>query len=89
LLARARAIAEEIAGETAPVSIALTRAMLWRLSAAEHPAAALDIDYPITRALGAGPDVKEGVAAFLEKRKPRFPGRASADMPAGYPWWQD
>lgn len=89
LLARARALAEEIASETAPVSIALTRAMLWRLSGEPGPGPALDIDYPITRALGAGADVKEGVAAFLEKRKPRFPGRVSQDMPAAYPWWHD
>lgn len=89
LLPRARSLAEEIASETAPVSIALTRQMLWRLSAAEHPSAALEVDYPLTRALGAGADVKEGVAAFLAKRPPRFPGRASHDMPAGYPWWTE
>jgi len=33
--------------------------------------------------------VKEGVSAFLEKRPPKFPGRVSADMPDGYPWWRD
>jgi enoyl-CoA hydratase/carnithine racemase len=89
LLPRARALGEEIASETAPVSIALTRAMLWRLSGEPGPGPALDVDYPLTRALGAGPDVKEGVAAFLAKRKPNFPGRPSRDMPPGYPWWQD
>jgi enoyl-CoA hydratase/carnithine racemase len=89
LMARAREIAMEIAEETAPVSIALTRQMLWRLAAAPHPYAALDVDYPITRELGAGADVKEGVRAHLEKRKPKFPGRPSKDMPKGYPWWTD
>ncbi len=89
LLGAARAIAEEIAAETAPVSIALTRQMLWRLAAAPHPMAALDVDYPLTRELGAGADVKEGVRAFLEKRRASFPGRPSKDMPKGYPWWRE
>jgi hypothetical protein len=33
--------------------------------------------------------VKEGVAAFLEKRPADFPGKASADLPNGFPWWAD
>lgn len=88
LLEAARAIAEEIATETAPVSVALTRQMLWRLAAQPDPMAALDVDFPLTRELGAGADVKEGVMAFIEKRPPKFPGRPSKDMPKTYPWWE-
>jgi hypothetical protein len=38
-------------------------------------------------ALGAAPDVVEGVTAFLEKRPAKFPMRVSADLPAAVPDW--
>jgi enoyl-CoA hydratase/carnithine racemase len=88
LMPRARAIARSIADNTAPVALALTRQMLWRLSQAPSPAEVLKIDGRMAMTLGAGGDVKEGVAAFLEKRPPNFPGKVSADMPRGYPWWE-
>lgn len=87
LLARAREIALEIAENTAPVSIALARQMLWRFSGDPDPSGALAVDGRLSIELGSGPDVKEGVGAFLEKRPPRFPGRVSQDMPSLYPWW--
>jgi enoyl-CoA hydratase/carnithine racemase len=88
LLDRARAIAAELTDGTAPVSIAMTRAMLWRLGSAASPDAALAVDARYNMALGGGADVKEGVAAFLEKRPPAFPGKVSADLPPGFPWWE-
>lgn len=87
LLVRAREIAMEIAENTAPVSIALTRQMIWRFGSSDLPFDALGVDGAFAMALGSSGDVKEGVGAFLEKRPPAFPGRVSHDMPAGYPWW--
>jgi enoyl-CoA hydratase/carnithine racemase len=87
LLPRARAIARAIADNTAPISIALTRQMLWRLSAEPAPWGTMKVDGPLAMALGATDDVREGVQAFLEKRPPIFPGKVSNAMPKGYPWW--
>ncbi len=89
LLPRAFAIAAEMADGTAPVAVAMARAMLWRLGSAASPDDALAVDAAFNMALGGGADVKEGVAAFLDKRTPDFPGRVSRDLPPGFPWWRD
>jgi enoyl-CoA hydratase/carnithine racemase len=89
VLARAREIALEIAENTAPVSIALARQMLWRFAGAPDPFDLLKVDGPLSMQLGAGPDVREGVGAFLEKRPPPVPGGGSAVMPPAYPWWDE
>ena len=82
-------MAREIAENTAPVSVALTRQMLWRLSAAEHPMAAHRIDSRAIQARGRSDDAREGVGAFLEKRVPNYPNKVSSDMPGFFPWWNE
>jgi enoyl-CoA hydratase/carnithine racemase len=89
LLPAAYAIAGEIASTASAVSVTLTRAMLWRMLGEPHPMAAHRVDSALIDALGRGADVQEGVASFLEKRPPVFPGRVPADVPPTYPWWQD
>ena len=89
LLGRAKEIAQELTAETSAVSVALTRQMLWRFAGAPDPFELLRIDAPISRERGAHADVREGVASFLEKRTPVFPGKVSQDMPSQYPWWDE
>jgi len=87
LLPRARAIAKEIVDDTAPVSVALIRQMMWRGLGMDHPMEAHKIDSRGIYSRGASADVKEGVVAFLEKRPAKFPQVVSKDMPPYFPWW--
>ena len=89
LLSAARALAREIADNTAPVSVALTRQMLWRMAGAAHPMEAHRIDSRAIQARGQSADAREGVSAFLEKRVPVYPNQVSSDMPAFFPWWDE
>lgn len=87
LLPAAQTLAREIADNTSAISVAMTRAMMWRLSATDHPMEAHKIDSRAIYRLSRGADAKEGIASFLEKRPPAYPGKVSADMPDFYPWW--
>lgn len=89
LMPAATAIAREIADHAAPVSVALTRQMLWRMLGADHPMEAHKIDSRAIFARGKQADAKEGVTSFLEKRPAAFPNKVSQDMPDFFPWWPD
>jgi enoyl-CoA hydratase/carnithine racemase len=89
LLPAAYALAAEIATAAAPVSVALTRQLLWRMLGADHPMAAHEVDSRVMLARGRSDDAKEGVGAFLEKRAARFPDRVSTGLPSCYPWWPE
>lgn len=89
LLLAARAIAREVVEHTAPVSVALSRQMLWRMLGADHPMEAHRIDSRGIVARGASDDAREGVTSFLEKRPAAFPMRVSDGMPDFYPWWEE
>ena len=73
LLATARALAREIADNTAPVSVALTRQMMWRMLGAASPMEAHRLDSRAIYSRGRSGDAREGVTAFLDF----------------FPWWED
>lgn len=89
LLPAARAIAQEIAQNTAPVSVALSRQMLWRMLGANHPMEAHRVDSRGILARGASDDAREGVMSFLDKRQPNYPVKVSDGLPEIFPGWAD
>jgi len=89
LLPAARDIAAEISAHTSAVSIAVSRQLLWRMLGETHPMAAHRVDSRAVLELGRGPDAREGVASFLEKRPPHFTQSPSQDLPPVFPWWQE
>ena len=80
------ALAHELTDESAPVSVAMTRQMLWRMHAAGHPMDAHRIDSQAIISRGKSADAHEGVSSFLEKRAAEFPNKVSTDMPDFFDW---
>jgi enoyl-CoA hydratase/carnithine racemase len=81
LLPAAHALAREIVDNTAPVSVALTRQLIWRNAGATHPMFAHRSDSRGIHARGRMADAKEGVVSFLEKRPANYPDKVSTDLP--------
>ena len=86
LLEEACRTARQFTSGRSPVSVALIRQMMYRNSAADHPLQAHKVE-SLAVFYASQKDGKEGVAAFLEKRSPRFKDQAS-QMPDFYPWWE-
>jgi len=87
LLDAARALGREIAENTAPVSVAVARQLMWRMLGAEHPMLAHRADSRGMVARGQSADAVEGITAFLEKRPASFPDRVSDGLPDVMPGW--
>ncbi|MDB4056117.1 crotonase/enoyl-CoA hydratase family protein [Gammaproteobacteria bacterium] len=89
LLSNALDITKKMVQNSAPVSISLTRQMLWRSLESSGPYDAHVIESKAIDSRGASEDAKEGVSSFLEKRPAEFKNKVSSDMPEFFPWWKD
>ena len=89
LMTDAKKIAQDLIEKSAPVSIAITRQMLWRSFGQADPYEAHVIESKAIDSRGASDDAKEGVDSFLEKRPAKFKNLISSDMPDFFPWWED
>jgi enoyl-CoA hydratase/carnithine racemase len=88
LLPTAQRFAAEIAANCAPVSVALSRQLLWRMLGASHPCEAHAVESDALASRGRSADAAEGVRSFLEKRPARFPVRVSDGMPDWFEEWR-
>jgi enoyl-CoA hydratase/carnithine racemase len=89
LMNKAREMAREIIDNTAPVSVTLTRQMMWRMLGADHPMEAHIVDSAAIFDRGQTDDAREGVMSFLEKRAPKYPEKVSTGLPNFWPWWKE
>ncbi len=85
VLGAARVLAAEIVENTAPVSVALARRMMWTMLGAAHPMEAHRADSRAMFARGQSADAREGVMSFLEKRPAEFSDRVSDGLPELFP----
>lgn len=89
LVDAARTLATELTAESAPVSVAMTRQMLWRMLGADHPIEAHRMDSRAIWYRGRQDDAQEGILSFLEKRPANYPNKVSSDMPDLHQWFDD
>jgi enoyl-CoA hydratase/carnithine racemase len=81
LVPTAMSLAREIARDTAPVAVALTKQLIWRFLSEPDPTAAEKLDGQVFGWTTQSPDAKEGIRSFMEKRPPRWSMKVSTDVP--------
>ena len=89
LIPAARAFAKQLTAESAPVSIALTRQMMWRMLGAAHPMDAHKVNSRAIWMRGQSGDAKEGAMSFLERRAAAYTDSVADDFPDFGDWIDD
>lgn len=87
LLEVALQTARDLTERSSPLSVAVTRQLLWQGLTLAHPMEAHRRESVLVQHLGKGPDAFEGVSSFLEKRAPQFSSRPSRDLVPFAEWW--
>jgi enoyl-CoA hydratase/carnithine racemase len=82
LLPAAIELAHKVTEKSAPVSIAFSRQLMWRMMGADHPMEAHKLDSRGIQLRGQSADVREGIESFMQKRDPNFPNTVGKDFPA-------
>ncbi|MQA27874.1 MAG: enoyl-CoA hydratase, partial [Micromonosporaceae bacterium] len=86
LLPAARRLARELADRTAPISTAVIRQTLYRMSGLDSPGAAFALDSRLIASCVDNRDAVEGIVSFLQRRPPEFTGVVPRDLPDFLPW---
>ena len=81
LMPAARALAEDIARNAAPVSVAIAKRLIWHNLTETNMRLAEQTESRLFAWSGTQPDAREGVTAFLEKRAPNWKMKPSTDLP--------
>ncbi|MGH3450154.1 MAG: enoyl-CoA hydratase-related protein, partial [Haloechinothrix sp.] len=86
VLDKAYEIARGLVTRTAPVSVAVIRQMLYRLSPLDSPIPVHEVDSRLIAECATSPDSVEGVVSFLQRRPAEFTGTVNKDVPGWLPW---
>lgn len=89
VLSAALEIAREFTVVTSPVSVSLTRRLLWHAMTENHPMEAHRLESELIGFTSSSRDAREGVQSFLEKRSAKFLSSVPSDLPANWPFWQE
>ncbi|MGH3877241.1 MAG: enoyl-CoA hydratase-related protein [Actinophytocola sp.] len=86
VLPAAYTLARELIVKTAPVSVAVIRQQLYRMSSLDSPYPAQRLDSRLIASCMTNPDTAEGILSFLQRRDPEWSGKPGKDLPDFLPW---